>query len=117
MPGWATWATARIALLLLTRRSYVWAARWNPEASAGDDLRRRDIVDVQPLVPLAPYWTVDFAWVLPAFRRPGIGRILLQEASRFTRTPAADLAWRTPFSAAGQKLVRSLCPERFYIGQ
>ena len=95
-----------IGFLLLEKHDHVWRAAWKDWKDGYSP----------PLISKGiPRWTLVFAWVLPPFRRQGIGRRLVDAAVAFAGIPLAEMGFYTPFSEAGEKLVRSLCPEELLI--
>ena len=94
-----------VALLIFERRSNVWSAHW------GEDGKLHD----QSLIADAgPRWTIGVIWVLKKCRRRGIALKLLEEVTLYTKVPTLDLVWYCPLSPDGEKLVKRLCPTKFF---
>jgi len=87
-----------IGFLLLERRSHVGEWRWADECPEGI-----------PLIETSARWTIGFVWVLRKFRRQGVARRMLSNASRFCGTQIADLCWYWPLSDDGEALAKSVC--------
>jgi len=66
-------------------------------------------------IPVKGYWSVTAVWVAPDHRRHGMASLLVHSAAAEFGVELSELGWYTPFSDAGESLVRSLCSESFLI--
>jgi hypothetical protein len=62
------------------------------------------------------HWTVDFVWLLPAYRGRGLATWLLTVAGHSAGVDRAEVAWYEPFSPDGERFARRLQPETFLVG-
>ena len=97
-----------VAFLVLERRSHVvrvtWV-EWDSKTPEGWDTED------------AAQWTICFAWTAKTFRARGIARRTIQIVASWASCQVQELAWYTPFTASGERLVRKLCPQFFLIGK
>jgi ribosomal protein S18 acetylase RimI-like enzyme len=99
-----------IAMVLLGRRKSIYKGFWN-------DTEPPSPLPAQRVETEGNRWTVCFVWVLPKFRRSGLARKLVEEASRFCGVPVQELCWYWPFSDAGAQLAHRLCPKDIWLAQ
>lgn len=58
---------------------------------------------------------IDLIWVANAYRRNGLGALLVQSLAEEFGCQIADVSWSTPISDAGQALARQLSPGGVWI--
>lgn len=58
---------------------------------------------------------VELIWTAFHWRRQGIAADLIRAAARHAGTTPAEIAWRTPFTSAGQALATSTAPGRIWL--
>lgn len=68
-----------------------------------------------PEIPIEGHWSVTAVWVSLDHRRHGVGTFLVHTAAAEFGVAPSELGWYTPFSGAGEGLVRSICSESFLI--
>ena len=96
-----------IALLLVEKRSTVWRCTWE----------EFEAHKAQKLPDHPPMWSVGLAWVNRRHRRRGWAHRLAMETARSFGLNVQQLGWYTPFTKAGEAMVRNLCPTAFYIAK
>ena len=97
-----------VAFVVLERRSHVARRTWAEwHSRAKKDWDSKD----------AAQWTIGFAWTAKKFRARGIARRTIQIVASWANCQVQELAWYTPFTASGERLVRKLCPQFFLIGR
>jgi GNAT superfamily N-acetyltransferase len=89
-----------VALLIAQREEGAWAVSWHDE-----DLCLRGDRD------LVWRWLIQRVWVARQYRGRGLGTALTTTVS----ARLGELAWEGPFTAAGQRLLRRLCPGGFRL--
>jgi ribosomal protein S18 acetylase RimI-like enzyme len=96
-----------IGLLIVERRDFVQRFTWQEyENSGGKELPQAD-----------PIWSIGLAWVHRKYRRFGLGSKLVQAAASYFDIKIQSIGWYTDFTNDGQKLVKSLCPESFFVAK
>jgi GNAT superfamily N-acetyltransferase len=96
-----------IGLLIVERRDYVQRFTWEEyENAGGKELPKGE-----------PIWSIGLAWVHRRHRKRGLGSRLVQIAASFFDIEIQSIGWYTPFEDYGEKLVKSLCPESFYVAK
>lgn len=96
-----------IGLLIAERRDFVQRFTWwEYENSGGKELPKAD-----------PIWSIGLVWLHRKYRKFGIGSKLVQVAASYFNIKIQSIGWYTPFTNDGQKLVKSLCPESFFVAK
>jgi len=98
-----------VGILTFEKVSHVWWTTWEEYEAAREPAR----------VPQKRgMWSVDFVWLLPRYRHRGIATLLHRVALGHVGCESLkNLAFYTPLTESGEKLLRSLCPEGFHIGK
>lgn len=97
-----------IGLLLAELRSHVWRCVWSATSETPHCIE---------LPNHAPIWTVGFIWIHAKHRSVGFATRLFNAAMHYLKLDASTIAWYTPFSEAGERFVRRLCPKSFIIAK
>ncbi len=97
-----------MALLVLSEMSQIRRISWT-------DYERQD--EEKLIGVTGPRWTVSYTWTLARFRRTGLATRLVEAAASWSKTAVGELAWYLPFTAAGERFVRRLCPDGLLIGR
>ena len=98
-----------VGLLLLEQRTTIWLCRWDREPD------KNPICDERADIPWM--WSVGFIWTHADHRRTGLSVRLLQVVFGDLNLSPTKIGWYTPFSDAGDKFVRRLCPIHFYVAK
>jgi GNAT superfamily N-acetyltransferase len=101
----ATCETRGVALLVIERRPRAAWFGWSEVEQAY--LRKRKKAG-------GTAWSVAHVWVLPKFRRAGLGSAIIQNAFQGFNVEANSVGWLTPFTKAGFSLVRHFAPAGFW---
>lgn len=67
-----------------------------------------------PLV-AARRWALGLIWVAPAARGQGVAPWIIRTAIAYVGITIDQLAWVGPFSSAGERLARRMCPEQIIV--
>jgi len=62
-----------------------------------------------------PRWALGLIWVAPNARSQGVAPWLIRTASVYVGATLNALAWAGPFSSAGERLARRMCPEQIVV--
>ena len=96
-----------IGLLIAERRDYVRRFSWREYENAGG----------KELPMSNPTWSIGFVWIHRKHRRRGLSSQLVQVVASYFDIEISSIGWYTPFTEDGEKLVRSLCPEYFFVSK
>ena len=91
-----------MAITQLESESTFWKLGWNPEGS---------LVQLEPQPTIAEHQTVSRIWTASGHRRRGLAFRLIDHVARHLHVPPTQLGWEMPFTKAGARIVRRLCPE------
>lgn len=94
-----------IGLLIAERRSYIDRFTWEEYDKAGG----------QKLTERSPIWSIGYVWILKKHIRKGLARKLVFEAVSSLGTDMQSIGWYVPFTESGRPLVKSLCPDYFWV--
>lgn len=64
-----------------------------------------------------PIWSIGLVWIHCKHRGRGLGSQLVQVAASYLDVETQSIGWQTPFTDDGKMLVKSICPESFFIAQ
>jgi hypothetical protein len=96
-----------IGLFIIEKRSRaIWRCVWTGEkgADCGDKLNGHP-----------PMWPITSVWTHNTHRRRNIARKTVDMGLKHLGLDISSVGWYTPFTDSGEKLVRTLCPEGFYV--
>jgi GNAT superfamily N-acetyltransferase len=96
-----------LGLCLFERRTTIWHCLWNEEETP-------TCVECPEL---SPMWSVCFVWVHKQCRGTGAAYTLLREAKALLKLNDNKFGWYTPFSEDGERFVRGLHPDGFYVAK
>jgi GNAT superfamily N-acetyltransferase len=99
--------TRAIGVCVVERRDHVWRCTWNGNGAP----------TCVELPEHAPMWSIGFLWVHAPHRRTGIGQRLISCCLRVLGLVHDGFGWYTPFSPAGEGLVRRMYPTSFYVAK
>ena len=96
-----------IGLLTVERRNYVQKFTWKEYKNAGG----------QELSKAEPIWSIGLVWIHRKYRKRGLGSQLVQIAASYFDIDVQSIGWDTPFTDDGERFVRSLCPNSFFVAK
>ena len=97
-----------VGLLLADKRDRVWKAYW---ADWGIGKKPEEVTGSSPI------WSIGFVWVIKHLRRQELATTIVNEAVTYLGCSCETVGWYTPFTELGEHLVRSCCPDMFYIAK
>ena len=96
-----------IGLLILERRNYVQKFTWREYENA----EGRELLQAEPI------WSIGLVWIHRKHRKRGLGSQLVQVAASYFDIDVQSIGWYTPFTDDGEKFVKSLCPQFFFVAK
>lgn len=108
----------RHAFVLITGRAVVAYALFQIVAySRATTWAELDALAPGQSIPLfaVPRWALGLIWVAPIARGQGVAPWLIRTASVYVGATLNELAWAGPFSSAGERLARRMCPEQLIV--
>lgn len=96
-----------IGYLIIEKRSWLARFTWEKYKKNGN----------KKLIENEPIWSVGLVWIHQLHTKKGLGSQLVKTVASFLNIEIQFIGWCTPFTADGEKLVRMLCPNFFYIAK
>ncbi len=100
-------ANRGISFFSVEKRSHIWRCTWKEYKKPVEKERLNH----------PPIRSVGRAWVHRDYRLQGWARRLAEHTALFFALEIQQLGWNTPFTDNGEAMVRSLCPDWFYIAK
>ena len=97
-----------VGFLTVEKRDHIWQAKW-ADLDVGKEPNK--------LPEHPPIWSICFIWIHNRYRGSHLGQIMINEAVEYLGCKIEKIGWYTPFTDSGKALVRSFCPEVFYIAK